>query len=309
MTQPNDVSETFTFSVNGATIVLTASQTQVDGIIVPLTPTLQKLLFAVASQKGRMISKQELGTAFPNLNVHLCRLRKIFASVNESACGLIPSEEPLRCRIPAAYYVSPVPEPYERYRFAFDNMTIVMDGLSGKIFVDGVDIRATDYEQRTFEILAQNAGRNWTKELLLEQLYGTERRNWPEYKIIDVYVCKLRQKLEKAHAGARRFIATTWGRGHTLNPPTPTGVPLTGKNRRWAKLGNSSYPFSDLPNPRDRWVVRRKCALVAHLNAGTITMSDVESWYPDLSEQEIERWRTKFERNGSQALKATLLAA
>lgn len=318
MTQTSDVSETFTLSVNGVTIVLTATKTQMDGIVVPLTPTLQKLLFVVASRKGRMISKQELGTVVPvsgptdNVNVHLCRLRKIFASVSESACGLIPSEEPMRCRIPAAYYVSPAPESHERYRFAFDGITIVMDDLSGKILVDGVDIGATVYEQKVFDALAEYAGCSCTKELLLEHLYGTKKQDWPDYKILDVYVCKLRQKLERAHPGADRFIATTWGRGHTLDPPTPTGMPPIDQNwaqAKWATLGNHSYPLSDLPGPRDRWVVRRKCAFIAHLNAGTITMTEVRSWYPDLSQHEIEWWRTEFGRNGSHALKATRLAA
>jgi two-component system cell cycle response regulator CtrA len=37
----------------------------------------------------------------------------------------------------------------------------------------------------------------------------------PELKIIDVFVCKLRKKLEDA-SGGEGFIETVWGRGYML---------------------------------------------------------------------------------------------
>jgi DNA-binding response OmpR family regulator len=35
-------------------------------------------------------------------------------------------------------------------------------------------------------------------------------------KIIDVFVCKLRRKLNEAHPGAGVLIQTTWGQGYSL---------------------------------------------------------------------------------------------
>ena len=40
----------------------------------------------------------------------------------------------------------------------------------------------------------------------------------PELKIIDVFICKLRKKLEKASNG-KNYIETVWGRGYVLRAP------------------------------------------------------------------------------------------
>ena len=40
----------------------------------------------------------------------------------------------------------------------------------------------------------------------------------PELKIIDVFICKLRKKLEKA-SGGKNYIETVWGRGYVLRDP------------------------------------------------------------------------------------------
>jgi two-component system cell cycle response regulator CtrA len=40
----------------------------------------------------------------------------------------------------------------------------------------------------------------------------------PELKIIDVFICKLRKKLDAA-SGGQNFIETVWGRGYVLREP------------------------------------------------------------------------------------------
>jgi two-component system cell cycle response regulator CtrA len=40
----------------------------------------------------------------------------------------------------------------------------------------------------------------------------------PELKIIDVFICKLRKKLDSASGGIN-FIETVWGRGYVLRDP------------------------------------------------------------------------------------------
>jgi hypothetical protein len=40
----------------------------------------------------------------------------------------------------------------------------------------------------------------------------------PEHKIIDIFVCKLRQKLAQATGGSH-YIETVWGRGYVLRDP------------------------------------------------------------------------------------------
>jgi len=54
-----------------------------------------------------------------------------------------------------------------------------------------------------------------TKEAFLNHLYGG--MDEPEMKIIDVFICKLRKKLQLA--GADNLIGTIWGRGYMLREP------------------------------------------------------------------------------------------
>jgi two-component system cell cycle response regulator CtrA len=51
-----------------------------------------------------------------------------------------------------------------------------------------------------------------SKENFLDHLYGG--MDEPDSKIIDVFVCKLRKKLQTA--GANNVIGTVWGRGYII---------------------------------------------------------------------------------------------
>ncbi|MCA8928313.1 MAG: winged helix-turn-helix domain-containing protein, partial [Alphaproteobacteria bacterium] len=57
-----------------------------------------------------------------------------------------------------------------------------------------------------------------TKEMFLNHLYGGIDE--PEVKIIDVFICKLRKKLNMA-TGGENYIETVWGRGYVLRDPPP----------------------------------------------------------------------------------------
>jgi two-component system cell cycle response regulator CtrA len=48
----------------------------------------------------------------------------------------------------------------------------------------------------------------------------------PEVKIIDVFICKIRKKLETASPG-EHFIETVWGRGYRLRNPQENEGALT----------------------------------------------------------------------------------
>lgn len=50
-------------------------------------------------------------------------------------------------------------------------------------------------------------------DMLLNHLYGG--MDQAQVKIVDVFVCKLRNKLSVA-SGGTRYIETVWGRGYAL---------------------------------------------------------------------------------------------
>jgi two-component system cell cycle response regulator CtrA len=80
-------------------------------------------------------------------------------------------------------------------------------------FVGSTILPLTNKEYAILEILALKKGRPISKEHLLDQLYGGIEE--PEPKIIDVFVCKLRNKIKKITK--QNYISTLWGQGYVLN--------------------------------------------------------------------------------------------
>jgi two-component system, cell cycle response regulator CtrA len=87
---------------------------------------------------------------------------------------------------------------------------------SHTVEIDSKGVHLTGKEYGILELLALRKGSTLTKEQFLNHLYGG--MDEPEQKIIDVFVCKLRKKLQDASGGAN-YIETVWGRGYVLRDP------------------------------------------------------------------------------------------
>jgi two-component system cell cycle response regulator CtrA len=73
----------------------------------------------------------------------------------------------------------------------------------------------TSHEFKIVEALMQNRGSVVEKTALLKKLY--QNQDCPDEKIIDVFVCKIRKKLEKLLGPAgKNYIITVWGRGYLM---------------------------------------------------------------------------------------------
>jgi two-component system cell cycle response regulator CtrA len=77
-------------------------------------------------------------------------------------------------------------------------------------------VHLTGKEYQMLELLSLRKGTTLTKEMFLNHLYGG--MDEPELKIIDVFICKLRKKLD-ASSGGQNYIETVWGRGYVLREP------------------------------------------------------------------------------------------
>jgi two-component system cell cycle response regulator CtrA len=77
-------------------------------------------------------------------------------------------------------------------------------------------LKLTGREYAILELLAIRKGATLSKEVFLNHLYGGMEE--PEFKIIDVFVCKLRKKLADA-LDNENYIETVWGRGYVLREP------------------------------------------------------------------------------------------
>jgi len=83
---------------------------------------------------------------------------------------------------------------------------------------NGNTVHLTGKEYQMLELLSLRKGTTLTKEMFLNHLYGG--MDEPELKIIDVFICKLRKKLDQATGGSN-YIETVWGRGYVLREPQP----------------------------------------------------------------------------------------
>ena len=101
--------------------------------------------------------------------------------------------------------------------------------------VDGQTLHLTSKEYGIIELLSLRKGSTLTKEMFLNHLYGGIDE--PELKIIDVFVCKLRKKLQDS-SGGENYIETVWGRGYVLKDPDAmleTSAPKEAKRRKVAE--------------------------------------------------------------------------
>lgn len=93
-------------------------------------------------------------------------------------------------------------------------LTVNLDTRS--VEINDKSLHLTSKEYGILELLSLRKGSTLTKEMFLNHLYGGIDE--PELKIIDVFVCKLRKKLQEASNGLN-FIETVWGRGYMLKDP------------------------------------------------------------------------------------------
>lgn len=87
--------------------------------------------------------------------------------------------------------------------------------LTRAVHFRDVPVRLTVKEAAVLELMLLRKGQVLTKSAFLKHLYDTTDE--PEINIIDVFVCKLRKKLERA--GCVDPISTIWGRGYMLHEP------------------------------------------------------------------------------------------
>ena len=88
---------------------------------------------------------------------------------------------------------------------------IVVNLDAKTVEVDDERVHLTGKEYQMFELLSLRKGTTLTKEMFLNHLYGG----------MDVFICKLRKKLQNATNG-NHYIETVWGRGYVLRDPRPS---------------------------------------------------------------------------------------
>ena len=103
---------------------------------------------------------------------------------------------------------------------------IALNMTNRTVTVRGQPVHLTGKQYQMLELLVLRKGMTVTKEMMLSHLYGG--LDEPDVKIVDVFICKLREKLARVTGPKRRRtwakdspIQTIWGRGYMLRDTEP----------------------------------------------------------------------------------------
>ncbi len=88
-----------------------------------------------------------------------------------------------------------------------------IDLLQHRVRLDGKDISLTSKEFALLSFLAVNAGNVYSREQLLEQVWGYDY--YGDVRTVDVHIRHLREKLEDDPANPN-LIITVWGTGYKI---------------------------------------------------------------------------------------------
>lgn len=107
---------------------------------------------------------------------------------------------------------------------------VTVDIANKQVLVDGERVHLTGKEYAIVEALALRQGHVLTKEAILNAIYGG--MDEPEIKIIDVFICKIRNKFKQL--GVQVHLETVWGQGYRL-AADPT-LPREARVQREAQM-------------------------------------------------------------------------
>ncbi len=102
--------------------------------------------------------------------------------------------------------------------------------------INGQRMKLSQREHAIFSHLALNEGRVISKDSLYDAVYGMSD-NQPFDKVIDVYICKLRAKIQLV--SDQKYIETVYGRGYKLAEPEGEETLQIGGKPKVALLGYS----------------------------------------------------------------------
>ena len=80
------------------------------------------------------------------------------------------------------------------------------------VMLEEQHIHFTRREYSILKLLALRKGSTVPKDVIMSHLYGGT--DVPHYKIVDVLICKLRNKL--SYTNGVTYIETVWGRGYMM---------------------------------------------------------------------------------------------
>ncbi len=154
----------------------------------------------------------------------------------------------------------------------------VVQVTEGYYHVNGNYVHLTYQETRLLDMIISGDGNVLTKLMMLKALYTDKLQ--ADQKIIDVLICKIRNKLKEKHSDAVDIIATVWGRGYALS-------------------------VSSGEEGLKRWVPSVKAKIINSITDGKRPIDAVLQEYPRLSNNELLEWLSLWSKAKQPGLRVT----
>ena len=98
----------------------------------------------------------------------------------------------------------------------FGQLAIDLVGRQVKLKEELLTLTALEFEILCF--LATHSGKAWSRQQLIEKVWGWQSNYATEERVVDVHIGQIRRKMAKVDAAVPNFIQTVRGYGYTFAP-------------------------------------------------------------------------------------------
>ncbi|MEG4351316.1 response regulator transcription factor [Microcoleus sp. LAD1_D5] len=110
-------------------------------------------------------------------------------------------------------------------RIVFDQF--VIDSACREATLNDRIIKLTALEFNILYFLASHSGQSWSRQQLIEKIWGWNCDNTGEEKVVSVHIGQIRKKMIQVDATGSQFIKTIRGYGYRFEPPSPPAMAIS----------------------------------------------------------------------------------
>ena len=109
-------------------------------------------------------------------------------------------------------------------RMVFDRFAI--DSVRREATFNDKIIKLTALEFKILHFLASHPGQSWSRQQLIEKIWGWNCNSREEEKVVSVHIGQIRKKMIQVDATGSQFIQTVRGYGYRFAPPDRTPIAI-----------------------------------------------------------------------------------
>ncbi|MEG4210567.1 response regulator transcription factor [Microcoleus sp. S13_B4] len=110
-------------------------------------------------------------------------------------------------------------------RIVFDQFAI--DSARREATLNDKIIKLTALEFNILYFLASHSGQSWSRQQLIEKIWGWNCNDTGEEKVVSVHIGQIRKKMIQVDDTGAQFIKTIRGYGYRFEPPSPPAMAIS----------------------------------------------------------------------------------